>query len=183
MSALAKALLAVGGVALVVVVGAVALRTDGGPAAPPVGAPAVHCFADVCAAHPPDWDVEVGDTFLAFTHPFDPERVLGSVGRVNLRALIESAGGAWPAPPEEAVRAFFTLLGENQDAALEEGPTRLPDGSVEAAGRLEGLWLWYRLIPGADGDRGIGVEVRAPNRSWQVHADAWRDGLAVGGAP
>ncbi len=156
-------------------------RSDDGPDAPPVDGLTIDCTTEtgVCAEHPTGWDVEAGDTFLTFAHPLDPDQVLGSVGRVNMEGLVTGAGGTWPAPPEEVVRAFFELLGQDQDAGLEGAPELLPDGSVQAEGRLEGLHLWYRLVPG-DGGRGIGIEIRAPNKSWQPHADAWRAGLVVG---
>ncbi len=38
--------------------------------------------------------------------------------------------------------------------------------------------MWHRLAP-VGGERGIGVEVRAPNSSWEPHADVFLDGLEV----
>lgn len=176
----AIALLAIGSVVLVGLIVLASTRGDDGPGAPAIAGSATDCFDDVCAEHPTGWEVEVGDTFLSFRHPLDPEQVLGSVGKVNMEALVTETGGTWPAPPQDAARGFFELLGQDQDAGLDEGPFVLPDGSVEAAGHLEGLRLWYRLIP-VDGARGIGIEIRAPNDSWQPHADAWRTGLRVDG--
>ncbi len=156
-----------------------ASRSDSGPDAPPVEALTTDCFADGCAEHPTGWDVEVGDTFLTFAHPLDPDRVLGSVGKVDMEGLVTNAGGSWPAPTEDVVRAFFELLGQDQDAEIEGDPELLADGSVQAEGRLEGLHLWYRLVP-VDGPRAIGIEIRAPNNTWDAHAEAWRTGLDIG---
>ncbi len=155
-------------------------RSDSGPEAPPVEALITDCTTEtgVCVEHPTGWEVEVGDTFLTFAHPADPEQVLGSVGRVNMEGLVTGAGGTWPAPTEDVVRSFFELLGQDQDAGIEGEPELLPDGSVQAEGRLEGLHLWYRLVP-VDGPRAIGIEIRAPNDSWAAHADAWRAGLDI----
>ncbi len=156
--------------------------TDAGPVAPPVGQLETVCTGDVCVRHPAGWDVEVGEGFLTFAHPADPAQILGSVGKVNMRGLVEGAGGTWPAPPAEAARAFFELLGETQDAGMDGDPQVLGDGSVAAQGTLEGLRIWYRLVP-RDGEAAVGIEIRAPNRTWQGHADAWRDGLVIGGSP
>ncbi len=153
---------------------------DSGPAAPPVAGLETHCTGDVCATHPVGWRVHVGDGFLTFDHPLDPDRVLGSVGKVSMQGLVENAGGTWPASPAEAVAAFFVLLGETQDAGIEGEPRVLPDGSVEAAGHLEDLRIWYRLVP-RGGSAAVGIEIRAPNRSWQAHAATWTAGLVIGG--
>jgi hypothetical protein len=148
---------------------------DSGPDAPPVGATAVACAADFCVEYPSTWMVEEGETYLAFSHPLDPDRVLASAGPVDMAALVEAAGGTWPAPAEDAVAAFWSLIGGG-DAAVDEIVTA-GDG-VRSEGRIESLRMWYLLVPTGGGDA-IGLEVRAPNRSWQGHAEVFRSGLDI----
>ncbi len=162
---------------VLVLVAAACSATEAGPAAPAPGASETACTAQACAAYPGDWDVEVGEDFISFTHPSDPARVLGTVGNVDMQGIVAAAGGTWPATGEEVVEAFFDLLDEAQSAGLDEVTAR-PDGSVAGSGRLEDLRIWYRLIP-LTGTSAIGVEVRAPNESWRSHADIILDGVSA----
>ena len=150
---------------------------DSGPEAPDVAAIDRACAPQFCIDYPSDWRVEVGDTFITFEHPLDPQRILGSVGFVDARGLVEGAGEVWPASVEDAVRAFWTLLGDNQDASF-DSLTIGDDGSVRSFGNLENLRLWHRLIQ-VSGPSAVGIEVRAPNASWGAHAQVLRDGLIL----
>ncbi len=150
---------------------------DTGPAAPSVEAHSTACAPQFCIDYPPDWRVEVGDTFITFEHPLDPQHVLGSVGFVDMRGLVEGAGEVWPASVEDAVRAFWTLLGDGQDASL-DSLTVGADGTVRSVGNLEDLHLWHRLIP-VPGRSAVGIEVRAPNTSWFSHVQVLRSGLTI----
>ena len=150
---------------------------DSGPEAPDVIATDRACATQFCIDYPTDWRVEVGDTFVTFEHPLDPQHILGSVGLVDMRGLVEGTGEPWPASVESAVRAFWTLLGDNQDASLDR-ITIGDDGSVRSVSNLENLRLWHRLIR-VSGPSAVGIEVRAPNASWGGHVQVLRDGLTL----
>ena len=160
-----------------VLVAAACSATDAGPQAPSPQPGETVCTAQACASIPAGWTIEVGDDFISFTHPDDPQRILGTVGGVDPQGVIAAAGGTWPASGEAVVEAFFDLLDETQSAGLDEVRTR-PDGSVRGEGRLEDLRIWYRYIPVGEA-AAIGVEVRAPNAGWQAHADLILDGIDV----
>lgn len=150
---------------------------DSGPRAPDVAAIDTACAPRFCINYPAEWQVEVGETFISFEHPLDPGRILGSVGLVDLRGLVEGAGEQWPASVEDAVRAFWTLLGNDQDASLDT-LTVGEDGSIRSVGNLEDLRLWHRLIQ-VSGPSAVGIEIRAPNATWSRHVQVLRDGLAL----
>ena len=146
-----------------------------GPEAPPVGETATACAAEFCVEYPSSWTAEEGDTFLAFSHPLDPEQLLASVGQVDMEALVAAAGGTWPASAEDATSAFWSLIGGGE--ATVESIT--PDGAgVSSEGTLDGLRMWFLLVPTGAGDA-VGIEVRAPNRSWAAHAEVFRSGLTI----
>lgn len=149
--------------------------SESGPTAPPIGEIVTSCSATACVDHPSDWIVEQGETYLAFRHPLDSEQVIASVGAVDMAALVEADGGTWPAPPRRAIEAFWDLIGGGEDASL-DGIDSRPDGAIRSEGVLEGLRMWHLLVPGF-GRVGVGVEVRAPNGSWQAHADVFLDSL------
>ena len=149
--------------------------SDSGPEAPEVGETAVACADEFCVEYPVSWTVEEGETFLAFDHPLDPDRLLASAGSVDMAALVEAVGGTWPAEPEDAVSAFWSLIGGGE-ASVDEITTE--DGRVLSEGTLEGLRMWYLLVP-IGGGEAVGVEVRAPNRTWAGHAEVFRSGLTI----
>ena len=150
---------------------------DSGPEAPDIAAIDRTCAPQFCIEYPADWRVEVGDTFITFEHALDPRRILGSVGFVDMRGLVEGAGELWPASVEDAARAFWTLLGANQDASLDSLNVG-DDGTVRSVGNLENLRLWHRLIQ-VEGPLAVGIEVRTPNASWDGHVQVLRDGLTL----
>ena len=134
------------------------------------------CAARFCVDVPQGWSVEVGEGYVSFSHPLDAS-VRGSVSTVNMRILVETAGGQWPTTTENAARAFWDVLGEGQSAALQTVSVGA-DGRVLSEGTLEGARLWHVLIPVGAGEA-IGAEIRAPNGSWLAHADIVRLGLRV----
>lgn len=148
-----------------------------GPQAPTVGSTQLVCADDFCVSHPADWEVvEVGEGFAVFRHPAAPDSLVASVGQVDMEGLITATGGAWPQTTDNVVRALWELL-DAGNADL--GSLRfLSDGSVRSFGSFGGGRMWHRLAP-VGGERGIGVEVRAPNSSWEPHADVFLDGLEV----
>jgi hypothetical protein len=142
-----------------------------GPSAPTIDDVDVACADEFCIVFPVGWDTESGDAYLAFSHPAAPGESAATISGINLQALIENAGGSWPASTEDAVRAFWQLL-EEADVATLERVERLTGGAFRSEGSFEDGWLWYLLIPGP-GNRGIAVEVRGPNASWETHADVF----------
>lgn len=148
----------------------------GGAEAPPVGEIRSACIDDFCAAYPDGWVVEeLGSRFISFTHPVSPD-VIATVGRVNLEGIVVNSGGTWPAPPRDVVDRLWMLL-DGGEAEL--GDVRLEEGGVyDSWGFISGGRLWHRLVP-VSASRGFGVEVRAPNDSWESHADVFRRGIEV----
>jgi hypothetical protein len=134
------------------------------------------CSPDYCVDHPSDWEIDFGDGFATLTHSSETE-ALGSVGRVDMRAVVTESGGSWPTTPEVVVRSFWSLLDEFGDADLQELEV-LADGSVRSEGTLDGGRFWNLLIP-ERGIEAIGVELRAPSRQWSDHADAILSGIVV----
>jgi hypothetical protein len=142
-----------------------------GPEAPSPGAPALICDADVCLAYPGDWAAEPGVGYIGFSHPSAPDDVTASTALVNMEAIAAAAGVAWPVPAEDVVRAFWQLI-EDADAGELGAIERRQGGSIESFGTSEGLRLWHLLVP-VDTTRAIAVEVRAPNATWESHAEVF----------
>ena len=153
-----------------------AVACGGGVAAPPIDATAQVCIDDFCVDYPDSWTVaETGERFVSFTHP-ESDDVLATVGRVNLEGIAVNAGAAWPVAPRDVVDLLWSIL--------DGGDAELANVMLEAGGVLDS-WgfistgrLWHRLVP-VTPSKGIGVEVRAPNQSWEVHADVFRSTLIV----
>lgn len=142
-----------------------------GPSAPPVRSGEEVCGERFCVAAPDGWDVEFGERYLAFTHPDAPDRAKATISGVNMQALVENAGGMWPASTEDAVMSFWQLL-EEAGVAQFERLERLTGGAFRSEGTHDAGMLWHLLIP-VSGSDAVGFEVRGPNRSWQSHADAF----------
>lgn len=143
--------------------------------APEPGEAVSECTETFCFGYPSSWTAEAGEDFANLAHESEDEAV-ASVGSLNMEGVVTATGGSWPAPAEDASRAFWELLDDLGSASLQSVATQ-PDGSVVSQGTLDGRRLWHRLIP-LDGSRAIAVEVRAPNESWQQHADVILDGLS-----
>lgn len=150
-----------------------------GPNAPPVGSAERVCSELVCIDVPEGWEVELGDGYIAFRHLEAPEEAIATVSSISMEALVESAGGTWPAATEDVVRSFWQLL-EEADVGRFERLERLTGGAFRSEGSHEGGRLWHLVIPGAGSDA-IGFEVRGPNRSWQTHADVFFSDVQVVG--
>lgn len=148
-----------------------AVAACAGPPAPAVTGSGRVCGDPACAAFPAGWVAETGPGFVAFTNP---QGARASVGTIDMRGVVEGAGGSWPAAPETVVRAFWSLV-DGGRAELEELVVA-GDGSVRSRGRFQTGVLWHRLLPGS-GEAAVGVEVRAPDRGWQPHADVLLDGV------
>lgn len=134
------------------------------------------CIPDFCVNYPSGWSVaETGPRFVAFAHPAG-EDVIATVGRVNLEGITVNAGGTWPVPARDVVDLLWMIL-DGGDAEL-ASVDLIADGALDSWGAISTGRLWHRLIP-ISASRGFGVEVRAPNSSWETHADIFRQNLVV----
>lgn len=146
-----------------------------GPDAPPVAGSEPTCTDTFCISSPSDWVVEeVGESFVVFHHPLDPETIRATASGVNMEGLVEANGGAWPQTVSGVVDVFWSSLDGGKASLAEK--RALEDGSVESVGVFQDGRLWYRLI-GLDSVNGLGVEVRGPNSSWEAHAEVFLDSL------
>jgi hypothetical protein len=162
---------------LSVAVMAVVAACSNGPTAPPVGESALVCTDAFCLSYPQAWAVvDQGAEHVALAHPQAPDSLLASVAMVNLEALVVAAGELWPQQPDAVVRIFWSQI-DGGDADVGEVRPQL-DGSVRSVGVFRGGRLWFALYP-IDASHGVGVEVRAPNRTWETHAAVFMDGLRL----
>ena len=81
-----------------------------------------------------------------------------------------AAGGSWPATTAEVSRSFWALL-EQAGVGEFERSVRMVGGSERSWGSHEDGPMWHMVFP-VGATSGIGVEIRAPNDSWETHADA-----------
>ena len=139
--------------------------------APTIDGVAGACAEGFCLSHPLGWNVEEGDGFVSFSHDAAPGSANATISSINLQAVVENAGSSWPAPTEEIVRSFWVLL-EEAVAGSFERMERLPGGAFRSEGSHQDGKLWHLLIP-VEGNRGVAVEVRGPNATWEVHADVF----------
>ena len=150
-----------------------------GPAAPPIQSTELVCAEQFCTSVPNGWEVEHGDVYLAFRNNAAPGEAFATLSSINMQAIVENAGGSWPATTEEVVRSFWQLL-EDAGVARFERLERLTGGAFRSEGSHENGRLWHLVIPGS-GSEGIGFEVRGPNASWETHADAFFGSVEVVG--
>ena len=156
----------------------VAVACSAGPQAPTVSGSELVCVEGLCASYPNGWAVATGSDFVAFQiDDADLVDVVANAARFDPQGVVEAVGGSWPAPPREVAEAFWQLLADGSGASLDELVV-LDDGSVRSRGGFDGGVLWHRMIINADGS-GVGIEMRAPNSSWEPHADVFLNGLVV----
>jgi hypothetical protein len=127
------------------------------------------CTAAFCLDVPAGWDGEVAETFISFNHDILPDGTFLTANVVDLEAIVTAAGGTWPVPPDETVAAFWALLEDADEGELRR-TERMVGGAVRSWGTHSTGEMWYLLVP-VEGSVGIGVEMRAPNDSWEAHAD------------
>lgn len=141
-----------------------------GVSAPAVGSPETMCTASFCVDVPAGWSGEIGESYVSMHHELDPEHTFLTVGEINMEAIVTSAGGAWPVGTDEVVRSFWVLL-EDAGVGSFERSERMVGGAVQSWGDHQTGRMWHLVFP-VEGSRAIGVELRAPNESWETHADA-----------
>jgi hypothetical protein len=140
-----------------------------GPSAPPIGDVEQACNAQFCIDVPSGWIVEVGDGYISAHHELAPDDTFLTAGVINFQAIVENAGGTWPVPTDEVARAFWTLL-EQAGVGSFERTQRVVGGAQRTWGKHDGGPMWHLTYPTGSG-KGIGVEMRAPNDTWESHAD------------
>jgi hypothetical protein len=148
-----------------------------GPDATAIGDTELVCTETFCAEIPADWNVvDSGDDYVSYAHPLDSGALLATVGPVNMEGLVTANGGTWPQTVAGVVEVFWEAAdGGNADLG---SLTVLPDGSVESFGVFGDGRMWTRLIP-ITTSRAVGVEMRAPNSSWEPHAEVLLDSVTL----
>lgn len=146
-----------------------AAACSSGPAAPPTDPVRTVCTTAFCLDVPAGWDGEEAETFISFHHDLLPDGTFLTANLVDLEAIVTAAGGTWPVPPDEVVASFWSLLEDVDEGELAR-TERMVGGAVRSWGRHSTGDMWYLLVP-TEGSVGIGVEMRAPNDSWEGHAD------------
>ncbi|MEN8239261.1 MAG: hypothetical protein ABFR53_08690 [Actinomycetota bacterium] len=162
---------------LALVVALVAAACSSGPSAPALGEAETVCNERFCVDVPEGWEGEVGENHLSFHHALDPAHTFLTVGATDMEAIVESAGGTWPVPTEEVTRSFWALL-EDADVGRFERSTRRVGGAIQSWGAHEDGEMWHLLEP-VTGATAIGIEMRAPNDSWESHATFVFDSLNI----
>lgn len=140
-----------------------------GVSAPDIGQTETVCSDVFCIDVPEGWIAEVGDTYLAFNHVSDPDNTFLTAGIIDQEAIVSAAGGTWPVSTEDVVRSFWSLL-ESSDVGSFERSQRMVGGAVRSWGDHETGRMWHVVYP-LGGSAAIGVELRAPNDSWESQAD------------
>jgi hypothetical protein len=140
-----------------------------GVTAPEIDSVETVCSDVFCVDVPDGWVAEVGDTYLAFNHEADPDNTFLTVGIIDQEAMVNSAGGTWPVSTDDVVLAFWSLL-ESSDVGSFERSQRMVGGAVRSWGDHETGRMWHAVYP-TGGSTAIGIELRAPNDSWESHAD------------
>ena len=162
---------------VVVLVVLVATACTSGPSAPAISSLETVCNEQFCVDVPNGWNAEIGDTYLSFHHTLDPTHTFLTVGVADMEAMVEGAGGSWPVPAEEATRSFWALL-EEVDVAEFRRSARQIGGAIKSWGTHVDGDMWHLLHP-LEGSRAVGIEMRAPDGSWEAHADAVFNSLVV----
>ena len=140
-----------------------------GVAAPPVGTASTECTDSFCIDVPEGWEVtDRGPSFVSMNHTSDPDNTFLTAGLIDMEAIVAASGGSWPVPTEDVVVAFWALI-ENAGVGSYTRSQRLVGGAVRSWGDHETGTMWHLVYPLGDSSA-IGVELRAPNNSWESHA-------------
>ncbi|GMQ98363.1 MAG: hypothetical protein BMS9Abin17_0872 [Acidimicrobiia bacterium] len=148
-----------------------------GVAAPIVTETETVCSDVFCIDVPVGWQAEVGDTYVSLSHISDPENTFLTAGLVDMEAIVTASGGSWPVPTQEVVMAFWSLI-EDAGVGSFTRSQRMVGGAVRSWGEHETGTMWHLLYP-LEGSSAIAIEMRAPNGSWEAHADVVFRGVSV----
>jgi hypothetical protein len=138
--------------------------------APPTGSSTTVCTDAFCIDVPEGWEVtDSGTAFVSMSHVSDPDNTFLTAGVIDMEAMVTAAGGTWPVPTQEVVLAFWSLI-EDAGVGTYTRSQRMVGGAVRSWGDHETGTMWHLVYP-LGGSAAIGVEMRAPNVSWESHAD------------
>lgn len=158
---------------LVVVVSA----CSSGPDAPPIAGSETVCTETFCIDVPDGWTYEVGTEYVSAHHDLAASKTFLTAGVINLEAIVVNAGGSWPVSTPEVTRAFWKLL-EDAGVGTFSRSQRVVGGAERSWGKHQDGVMWHLIVP-TGGSSGIGVEMRAPNDSWETQADFVFDSVKV----
>ncbi|KAA3635187.1 MAG: hypothetical protein DWP92_11430 [Armatimonadetes bacterium] len=147
----------------------IATSCASGPDAPPIAGATTVCADTFCIDVPDGWTYEVGEGYVSAHHDLAPSDTFLTAGVINFEAIVVNAGGVWPASTPEVARSFWKLL-EDAGVGTFARSQRVVGGAERSWGRHEDGAMWHLVVP-TGGSSGIGVEMRAPNDSWEAHAD------------
>lgn len=154
---------------IVVLVVFAAACSQGVPA-PSVDAVETVCTDAFCIDVPSGWQVtERGPTYVSMSHASDPADTFLTAGLIDMEAIVTASGGSWPVPTQDVVVAFWSLI-EDAGVGSYTRSERMIGGGVRSWGDHETGVMWHLVYP-LSGSAAIGVELRAPNDSWEPHAD------------
>lgn len=160
------------------IVGFILFATDcsQGVPAPLIGTSSTVCTDVFCFDVPSGWQVqESGTSFVSLSHVSDPDNTFLTAGVIDMEAIVVASGGTWPVSTQEVVIAFWPLL-EDADVGSYTRSQRMVGGAVRSWGDHETGAMWHLVYP-LTGSAAIGVELRAPNDSWEPHADVVFDSV------
>jgi hypothetical protein len=155
---------------LIAVIAIAAAGCSSGVGAPALSASSTVCADAFCIDVPTGWVVTNGGDYVSAAHEDDPEHTFLTAAVINSEAIVVTSGGIWPATTAEVTRAFWSLL-EQADVGKFERSTRMVGGAERSWGTHESGPMWHLVFPTGP-TSAIGVEIRAPNDSWESHADA-----------
>lgn len=155
-------------IGLLVVAMALSSCTSGPDA--PDAAPVNRVCADTfCITMPAGWTAETGPDYISANHSSAPESTFLTAGVINMEAIVQAAGGTWPATTDVVSRSFWTLL-EEAGVGTFERSARMLGGAERSWGTHDDGDMWHLVYPTGP-TSAIGIELRAPNDSWESHAD------------
>lgn len=141
-----------------------------GVPAPPAESSATVCTDVFCIDVPAGWEVtESGASYVSMSHASDPDNTFLTAGVIDMEAILTASGGTWPVPTQDVVIAFWSLI-EDAGVGSYTRSQRMVGGAVRSWGDHETGAMWHLVYP-LSGSAAIGVELRAPNDSWEPHAD------------
>jgi len=140
-----------------------------GPSSPPITSSETVCTETFCLDIPDGWSYELGDGYVTAHHDLAPTETFLTAGMISPEAIVVNAGGVWPVSTAEVARSFWTLL---EDAGVGKfiRSERVVGGAERSWGKHEDGLMWHLIVP-TSGSEAVGVEVRAPNDSWEAQAD------------
>ncbi|GBE24661.1 hypothetical protein BMS3Bbin02_00936 [bacterium BMS3Bbin02] len=147
-------------------------------AAPVVGVLETVCVDAFCVDVPQGWTVsDQGASFLVLVNPADQDAVI-TIAPMNMEGVATAGGRVWPISKSEFVAVMWAVVDDGRAEVRSVEPQL--DGSIDSYVVLPNGYAWHRLVT-VDSPRAFSIELRAPDRSWQEHADAVRQSFRTNG--